>query len=247
MEDIVIVSAARTAVGKFGGSLAKIAATELGSIVIREALARAKVDPSQVGEVIMGQVLAAGAGQNPARQALMKAGVPKEVPALTINAVNDTPVAVDDSYSLDEDTALVVDLGGVLWTLGRRDAALEHLRTAARLDPNSVEAHFAQGGEEHVPVDLALAHVQVLVHPDLRRARRVDDVAQLRGLLVVEGVGHAHMGQHRGGLADHRGHVVAVVEGVRRDVAQLQRLGADVLDDVHRRLQLLEPVQEAAR
>ena len=86
-EDIVIVAATRTAVGKFGGSLAGIAATELGSIVIKEALARAKLSPDQVGEVIMGQVLAAGAGQNPARQALLKSGIDKSVPALTINAV----------------------------------------------------------------------------------------------------------------------------------------------------------------
>ena len=64
MEDIVIVAAARTAVGKFGGSLAKVPATELGSIVIKALLERSKLDPAQVGEVIMGQVLAAGAGQN---------------------------------------------------------------------------------------------------------------------------------------------------------------------------------------
>ena len=87
MQDIVIVAATRTAVGKFGGSIANIPATELGAIVIREAIARARLDPAQVGEVIMGQVLAAGAGQNPARQSLMKAGVPKETPGLTINAV----------------------------------------------------------------------------------------------------------------------------------------------------------------
>jgi acetyl-CoA C-acetyltransferase len=87
MEDIVIVSAARTAVGKFGGALAKTPATELGAIVIREAIARAGLSSDQIGEVIMGQVLAAGVGQNPARQASMKAGVAKETPALTINAV----------------------------------------------------------------------------------------------------------------------------------------------------------------
>ena len=87
MEDIVIVSATRTAVGKFGGALAKTPATDLGAVVIREAIARAGLSSDQIGEVIMGQVLAAGVGQNPARQASMKAGVAKETPALTINAV----------------------------------------------------------------------------------------------------------------------------------------------------------------
>ena len=87
MEDIVIVGAARTAVGKFGGSLAKIPAPELGAVVIQGLLERTGVPAEQIGEVIMGQVLAAGVGQNPARQAMMKAGIPKETPALTINAV----------------------------------------------------------------------------------------------------------------------------------------------------------------
>jgi acetyl-CoA C-acetyltransferase len=87
MQDIVIVAATRTAVGKFGGSIANIPATDLGALVVKEVIARAKLDGAQIGEVIMGQVLAAGVGQNPARQASMKAGVPKETPALTINAV----------------------------------------------------------------------------------------------------------------------------------------------------------------
>ena len=78
MEDIVIVSAARTAVGKFGGALAKTPATELGSIVIREAIARAGLQADQIGEVIMGQVLAAGVGQNPARQAMIRPVWPRK-------------------------------------------------------------------------------------------------------------------------------------------------------------------------
>ncbi|HEY1090352.1 MAG TPA: acetyl-CoA C-acetyltransferase [Burkholderiaceae bacterium] len=87
MEDIVIVAATRTAVGKFGGSLAKIAAPELGATVIKELLVRAKLEAGQIGEVIMGQVLAAGSGQNPARQSVIKGGLDKSTPGLTINAV----------------------------------------------------------------------------------------------------------------------------------------------------------------
>ena len=87
MEEIVIVSAARTAVGKFGGTLAKTAAPELGAAVIKSLLERTKLGADQVGEVILGQVLAAGQGQNPARQSLLKSGIAKETPALTINAV----------------------------------------------------------------------------------------------------------------------------------------------------------------
>ena len=87
MQDIVIVAAARTAVGKFGGSLAGVAATDLGATVVKALLEKTGVKPEQVGEVIMGQVLAAGVGQNPARQTALKAGLPKEVPGLTINAV----------------------------------------------------------------------------------------------------------------------------------------------------------------
>ena len=87
MEEIVIVGAARTPIGKFGGSLAKTPAADLGALIIRAVLERAGVAPEQVSEVIMGQVLTAGVGQNPARQAAIKAGIPYMVPAMTINKV----------------------------------------------------------------------------------------------------------------------------------------------------------------
>jgi acetyl-CoA C-acetyltransferase len=87
MQDVVIVAATRTAVGSFQGSLATISAVDLGAAVIRQLLAQTGLDGAQVDEVIMGQVLTAGAGQNPARQAAIKAGLPFAVPAMTLNKV----------------------------------------------------------------------------------------------------------------------------------------------------------------
>ena len=86
-DNVVIVGAARTAIGNFGGSLSSIAAIDLGAKVISELLERSGLKPEQVDEVILGQVLTAGCGQNPARQSTLKAGLPQETPAMTINKV----------------------------------------------------------------------------------------------------------------------------------------------------------------
>src|SRR5438309_7362616 len=85
--EAVILSACRTPIGAFGGALKDLTAVDLGAVVIREAIARAGVEPADVGDVIMGCVLQAGAGMNVARQAAIKAGVPVEVPAETVNRV----------------------------------------------------------------------------------------------------------------------------------------------------------------
>lgn len=87
MNEVVIVAATRTAIGSFQGALASVSAVDLGAAVIRQLLQQTQLDPAQVDEVILGQVLTAGAGQNPARQAAVKAGLPFTVPALTLNKV----------------------------------------------------------------------------------------------------------------------------------------------------------------
>lgn len=87
MREVVIVSAVRTAIGTFGGSLKNVPATDLGALVIKEAIQRAGLNPEEVQEVIMGNVLQAGLGQNPARQAAIKAGLHHTVPSMTINKV----------------------------------------------------------------------------------------------------------------------------------------------------------------
>lgn len=87
MQEVVIVAATRTAIGSFQGALANVSAVDLGAAVIRQLLAQTGLDAAEVDEVIMGQVLTAGAGQNPARQAAIKAGLPFAVPAMTLNKV----------------------------------------------------------------------------------------------------------------------------------------------------------------
>jgi acetyl-CoA C-acetyltransferase len=87
MDDVVIAAALRSGVGKFHGAIGKVPAAELGAQIIKALLARTKVDPEQISEVIMGQVLTAGVGQNPARQALLRAGLPDRIAGMTINKV----------------------------------------------------------------------------------------------------------------------------------------------------------------
>ena len=87
MNDVVIVAATRTAIGSFQGALSNISAPELGAAVIRQVLAQTGVQPGAIDEVILGQVLAAGSGQNPARQAALGAGLPDTIAAFTLNKV----------------------------------------------------------------------------------------------------------------------------------------------------------------
>lgn len=111
MNDIVITAAVRTPIGAFGGSLSGLEASDLGQIVIADVLSRSQVDVTAVSEVVMGQVLTAGKGQNPARQASIGAGVPKEVPAMTVNQVCGSglkAVALGASGILAGDNTIVV-------------------------------------------------------------------------------------------------------------------------------------------
>lgn len=147
MQEAVIVSATRTAVGNFGGSLADVPAPALGAVVIREALTRAGVSESLVDEVIMGNVLQAGLGQNPARQAAIQAGVPQEVPSYTINKVcgsglKAVALAAQSIRAGDQD---VVVAGG-MENMSRAPYLLEGARTGYRMnDQKAVDSMVRDG------------------------------------------------------------------------------------------------------
>ena len=115
MKNTVILSAVRTPIGKFMGGLSPIPATELGAMVVKEAVARAGVEPPQVDEIIMGNVLQAGLGQNPARQAGLGGGLANEVAAMTINKVCGSGLKSVGlaAQSIQTDNAEVVVAGGM--------------------------------------------------------------------------------------------------------------------------------------
>src|SRR6476660_5764468 len=146
MTDIVIASAARTAVGSFNGAFANTAAHELGAVAIRAALRRAKLEPHEVDEVILGQVLTAGEGQNPARQAAMKAGIPQEKTAWGLNQVCGSglrAVALGMLHVASGDASIIVAGGQESMSLSPHAA---HLRAGTKMgDLNMVDTMIKDG------------------------------------------------------------------------------------------------------
>ena len=139
MRDVVVVAATRTAIGSFQGTLAQIPAAELGATVIRALIENTKIDPALVGQVILGQVLTAAAGQNPARQAAIKAGLPFETPALTINRVCGSGLEAvhlaAQAIACGETDAAI---GGGMENMSLAPHALPGSRTGLKLGPGTL-------------------------------------------------------------------------------------------------------------
>lgn len=139
MKEIVLAGAVRTPIGKMGGALKDIPADQLGSIVIREALARAGVSPDAVDEVLMGCVLQAGLGQNVARQAAIRAGLPQEIPAMTLNNVCGSGLrAVNLAASLIEAGDAEIVVAGGMENMSRAPYALHDARFGYRMNDGAL-------------------------------------------------------------------------------------------------------------
>ncbi|MFO1067229.1 MAG: acetyl-CoA C-acetyltransferase [Geminicoccaceae bacterium] len=133
MTEVVIVSATRTPIGSFSGALASLPAHDLGKVAIKSALEKAKVEPAEVSEVIMGQILTAGQGQNPARQASIRAGIPSEVPAYGVNILCGSglkSVALGYQAIVNGDSSIVVAGGQESMSMAPHVA---HLRNGTKM------------------------------------------------------------------------------------------------------------------
>jgi acetyl-CoA C-acetyltransferase len=147
MNKAVIVSATRTPLGSFGGTLSKIGATDLGAIVIKEAIKRANIEQSQVDECIMGMVLPCGYGQNPAKQAAVKAGLPWEVETITINKVCGSSLksVMLAAHAIQCGDADVVVAGG-MENMSMAPYYMEKARWGHRMGPGKIEDHMLHDG-----------------------------------------------------------------------------------------------------
>ena len=147
MQNPVIVSAVRTPLGSFGGSLSTMGATDLGALVINEAIARAKIEASQINECIMGMVLPCGYGQNPGKQAAVKAGLPWEVEAITVNKVcgSSLKAVMLAAQAIQCGDAEVVVAGG-METMSMAPYYMDKARWGHRMGPGRIEDHMIHDG-----------------------------------------------------------------------------------------------------
>lgn len=147
MDEVVILSATRTAIGKFAGTLKEVPATELGSAVIRESLKRAQLEPKDIQECIMGIVLTAGTGQNPARQAAMRAGLPPEIGSLNVNKVCGSGLksVMLAANAIRAGEHQVVVAGG-MESMNGAPYLLKEARFGYRLNDNKIIDHMVHDG-----------------------------------------------------------------------------------------------------
>jgi acetyl-CoA C-acetyltransferase len=164
MDDIVIVSGVRTPVGKFQGSLAAVPATRLGAVVVREAVRRAQLRPEQVDECIMGNVVSAGLGQNPARQAAIHGGLPPEVSALTVNMVcgSGLRAVALAAQSIQTGNAEIVVAGG-MESMSNAPYLLPQARTGFRMGNQTVVDSMIHDGLWDVYNDFHMGQTAELV------------------------------------------------------------------------------------
>ena len=218
----MIVSAVRTPFGRLGGGLAALPATELGAIAIRAALERASVDPAEVGYVVMGQVLQAGAGQAPARQAAIGAGIPKEVPADTINKVCASSIrAVEIADLMIRGGEHDVVVTGGMESMSNAPYLLPRARFGYRLGHGDVLDHMVYDGLQSTFDGLHMVQQASAVARELGIAREDQDA-------------WAYRSHRRAAAAQDEGHfddeIVAVGEvtadeGIRRDTT-LEKLAS---------------------
>jgi acetyl-CoA C-acetyltransferase len=191
MEDIVIVSGVRTPVGKFQGSLSGVTATQLGAVVVREAVRRAQLKPEQVDECIMGNVVSAGLGQNPARQAALHGGLPPEVSAVTVNMVcgSGLRAVALGAQSIQTGNAEIVVAGG-----------MESMTNAPYLLPQA-RAGFRMGNQ--VAVDSMVNDGLWDVYNDFHMGQTAELVAEKYGITREDQDAYA-LESHRKAAAAHR-------------------------------------------